>query len=130
MGFSRQEYWSGVPLSLQLCPTLHDPMDCSLPGSSTHGILQARILEWVAIAFSELAAREMQSKTTMRYHYIPIRMAKREIITTSSADKGEEMGHSYIVYGRVKWYNHCGKSFGSFFKKKKINIQLYTTQQL
>ena len=37
----------------QLCPTLHDPMDCSLPGSSIHGIFQARVLEWVAIAFSE-----------------------------------------------------------------------------
>ena len=36
----------------QLCPTLHDPMDCSLPGSSIHGIFQARVLEWVAIAFS------------------------------------------------------------------------------
>ena len=32
--------------------TLSDPMDCSLPGSSVHGILQARVLEWVAIAFS------------------------------------------------------------------------------
>ena len=38
--------------SLQLCPTLCDFMDSSLPGSSVHGILQARILEWVAIAFS------------------------------------------------------------------------------
>ena len=36
----------------QLCPTLHDPMDCSLPGSSIHWIFQARVLEWVAIAFS------------------------------------------------------------------------------
>ena len=36
----------------QSCPTLCDPMDCSLPGSSIHGILQARILEWVAISFS------------------------------------------------------------------------------
>ena len=34
------------------CLTLHDPMDCSLPGSSAHGIFQARALEWVAIAFS------------------------------------------------------------------------------
>ena len=40
--------------SLQLCPTLRDPMDCSLPGSSTHGIFQARVLEWGAIAFSEV----------------------------------------------------------------------------
>ena len=38
----------------QLCPTLHDPMDCSLPGSSVHGIFQARVLEWGATAFSDL----------------------------------------------------------------------------
>ena len=37
----------------QLCLTLHDPMDCSLPGSSIHGISQARVLEWGAIAFSD-----------------------------------------------------------------------------
>ena len=37
----------------QSCPTLSDPMDCSLPGSSVHGIFQARVLEWGAIAFSE-----------------------------------------------------------------------------
>ena len=36
----------------QSCLTLCDPMDCSLPGSSVHGIFQARVLEWVAIAFS------------------------------------------------------------------------------
>ena len=39
-------------LVAQSCPTLCDPMDCSLPGSSAHGILQARIPEWVAISFS------------------------------------------------------------------------------
>ena len=39
----------------QLCPTLRDPMDCSLPGSSIHGIFQARVLEWGAIAFSVIA---------------------------------------------------------------------------
>ena len=36
----------------QLCPTLRDPMDCSLPGFSIYGIFQARVLEWGAIAFS------------------------------------------------------------------------------
>jgi len=41
--------------SLQLCPTLCDPIDSSLPGSPIPGILQARTLEWVAIAFSEYA---------------------------------------------------------------------------
>ena len=38
----------------QSCPTLSDPMDCSLSGSSVHGIFQARVLEWGAIAFSNL----------------------------------------------------------------------------
>ena len=60
LGFSRQEHWSGLPFPspmresevAQMCPTLHNPMDCSLPGSSIHGIFQARVLEWGAIAFS------------------------------------------------------------------------------
>ena len=62
-GFSRQEYWSGVPSpspkpytaavkSLQSCATLCDPIDGSPLGSSVPGILQVRILEWVAISFS------------------------------------------------------------------------------
>ena len=93
MGFSRQEYWSGVPLpsppevssqsqstgtdkglseqkaffwvfipclpSAQPSPTLSDPMDCSPPGSSVHGILQARALERAAMAFSLMENRYM-----------------------------------------------------------------------
>ena len=43
----------------QSCSTLRDPMDCSLPGSSVHGILQARVLEWGAIAFSKREGREV-----------------------------------------------------------------------
>ena len=42
----------------QSCPTLSDPMDCSLPGSSVHGICQARVLEWAAIAFSQYNHRD------------------------------------------------------------------------
>ena len=45
-------------LVTQSCPTLCDPMDCSLPGSSVHGILQARILEWVATPFSRESSRQ------------------------------------------------------------------------
>ena len=41
----------------QSYPTLSDPMDCNLPGSSIHGIFQARVLEWGAIAFSKAYAR-------------------------------------------------------------------------
>ena len=52
----------------QLCLTLRDPMDCSLPGSSVHGIFQARVLEGGAIAFSILipaAAESLQSCPTL-----------------------------------------------------------------
>ena len=48
-------FWNSLAFSrevAQSCPTLCDPMDCSIPGSSAHGIFQARILEWVAISFS------------------------------------------------------------------------------
>ena len=45
-------------LSLQLCPTLCDPMDCSPPGSSVHGILQTRRLEWVAMPSSRGSSRD------------------------------------------------------------------------
>ena len=62
LGFSRQEHWSPLPFPspmneseiTQLCPTLCIPMDCSRPGSSIHGIFQARVLEWGAIAFSTM----------------------------------------------------------------------------
>ena len=47
-----QDAAAAAAKSLQSYPTLCDPMDCSLPGSSIHGIFQARVLEWVAIAFS------------------------------------------------------------------------------
>ena len=57
LGFSREQHWRGLPFSspmresevTQSCPTLSDPMDCSLPGSSVHGIFQ----EWGAFAFSD-----------------------------------------------------------------------------
>ena len=50
------EWVSSACVPAQLCPTLCYPMDCSLPGSSVHGISQARILEWVAISFSRVTS--------------------------------------------------------------------------
>ena len=78
MWFSTWKYWSGLPCSpprkdwpaaaaaaksLQLCLTLCDPMDCSLPGFSVHGILQARTLEWVAISFLNAWKWKMKVKS-------------------------------------------------------------------
>ena len=68
--------------SLQSCPTLCDPVDGSLLGSSVPGILQARILEWVAISFS------------MNNHYLPI----KEIGNSPSGDY-PEANPSYAVAG-------------------------------
>ena len=61
----------------QSCPTLSDPTDCSLPGSSIHGIFQARVLEWAAIAFSIscIVMGIWQSKTpslTLPSHLSPL----------------------------------------------------------
>ena len=68
-GFSRQECWSGLPFpspmhesekwkwSRSVVSDSSDPMDCSLPGSSVHGIFQAKVLEWGAIAFSVMEKR-------------------------------------------------------------------------
>ena len=66
----------------QSCPTLHDPMDCSPPGSSVHEIFQARVLEWVDISFSRgssdpgikprapsLRADALPSETPGKLHY-------------------------------------------------------------
>ena len=74
LGFSRQEHWSGLPFPSAMhesesevtdwCPTLHGPMDCSLPGSSVHGIFQARVLEWDAIAFSRRVAVNVNKSPT------------------------------------------------------------------
>ena len=52
----------------QSCPTLSDPMDCSLPGSSIHGIFKARVLEWAAIAFSSAVLSFLYSPTITSIH--------------------------------------------------------------
>ena len=51
--------WAESKFKFQLCPILRDPVDCSPPGSSVHGIPQARILEWIAIPFSRDSSQPM-----------------------------------------------------------------------
>ena len=73
LGFSRQEHWSRLPFPspmkvknerevAQSSPTLSNPMDCSLPGSSIHGIFQARVLEWGAIDFSVSSRSQIKTQ--------------------------------------------------------------------
>ena len=66
----------------QSCPTLRNPMDCSLPGSSIRGIFQARVLEWVAIAFSEYSG------------LIPFRMGGLDLLAIQGTLKSLLQHHS------------------------------------
>ena len=71
LGFSRQEHWNGLPFpspmhesekwkwSRSVMSDSSDPMDCSLPGSSVHGIFQAKVLEWGAIAWESRHRRNV-----------------------------------------------------------------------
>ena len=65
----------------QSCLTLCDPMDCSPPGSAAHGILQARILEWLAIPFSRGSSRPRDC--LLHFRQILYRLSYREILTDS-----------------------------------------------
>ena len=79
----------------QSCPTLSDPMDCSLPGSSVHWIFQARVLEWGAIAF---IIRDMQINNTMRCHFTPVIMTflKRKTNIGEDAEKKQLLSTLYF----------------------------------
>ena len=68
----------------QSCLTLCDPLDCSLPGSSVHGIFQARVLEWGAIAFSNQEIR----KTLLISMMIMVTMMSLVCLTPSKASSG------------------------------------------
>ena len=69
----------------QSCPTLFDPMDCSLPGSSIHGIFQARVLEWGATAFSALYLSSANTLLTINQTFAsPFHAVEKEMATHSS----------------------------------------------
>ena len=117
--------WKKESEVVQSCPTLCNPTDCSLPGSSVQGIFQARILEWVAISFSRRssqpgdwtqvshivgrrftiwATREVWWKT---YHDTSIRMVKIETETPNAGD---------IAVGNAKWCSHFRRQFGGLLQ--------------
>ena len=96
----------------QSCLTLRDPMDCSLPGSSVHGIFQARVLEWGAIAFSTSALLTTPKPLTVwittncgkffkRWEYqtfweIRMQVKKQQLEMDMKQQNGSKLGKEYI----------------------------------
>ena len=94
--------------SLQLCPTLCDPMDCSPPGSSAHGILQGRILERVAMLSSRRSSqpreRTLSSALTGGFFY-KIKSLKKKKTST------QQCSHDCMLYIHTHYHNHIPSGF-------------------
>ena len=86
----------------QLCRNLRDPMDCSLPGSSIHGIFEARVLEWGAIAFSDDQPR-----------YI---LKSRDITFLTKVRLVKAMAFPVVRYGCESWTIKAESRISDAFK--------------
>ena len=73
----------------QLCATLSDPMDCSPPGSSISGIFQARVLEWVAIAFSRSDLSHSNRQINPNWTILSLICVYEDTFSTSLIDRTE-----------------------------------------
>ena len=100
----------------QLCPTLCDPMDCSPSGSSIHGIFQARVLEWGAIAFS--GEQVLGSRNLWVFWIVSDQLLTQSIVTVICGSL-----FSFIFYPHLKTYNwHTIKyTILYFFKGTQFN---------
>ena len=93
LGFSRQEHWSGLPFPspmhesevAQSCSTLRDPMDCSLPGSSIHGIFQVTVLEWGCHRLLCIKRQSMQKQSILRQWKGPSKYTQRTLQNTETS---------------------------------------------
>ena len=79
----------------QPCPTLSDPMDCSPPDSSVHGISQARVLEWGAIAFSDLGRKAMTKLDSI--------LKNRDVSLPTKVHVVKAMAFPIVMYGCESW---------------------------
>ena len=132
ISFSRDKVWSEWSEVAQLCPTLWDPMDCSLPGSSIHGIFQVRIVEWVAISFSRFQVvwrfffnvLKILLKELDHFHKVTVICYKWFLIyynvTKESANWHLESAIGFIIYGSLK----IGLRFSLIFSYTEILVKL------
>ena len=99
----------------QSCPTLSNPMDCSLPGSSANRIFQTRVLEWVAIAFSSY-----KMKIVSHWHKVRLREQRNRI------EHPKINPHIYFNWSSTSVLRlHCGeKEFSSKMAFGKLDIHM------
>ena len=110
--------WSEVT---QSCPTLCDPMDCSLQGSSVHGIFQARVLEWVAISFSRGSSRPRDR--TWVSHIAGRRFtvwATREAIL--SVKEPQTASGYHTEQGRI--LHHCSRFYWTALNSENSSVEI------
>ena len=89
----------------QLCLTLSDPMDCSLPGSSTHGIFQAIVLEWAAIVFSgEIYKASLKSVRQVLFWPLPVPLVG-SFLCPRYFNKGKQWKQCQTLFFGLQ--NHC-----------------------
>ena len=131
-------------LVAQSCPTLFNPMDCSLLGSSVHGILQARILQWVAILFSRGASqpKDWNCISCIAGGFFTI-WATREAwelprTVDSRAASQTLPGHSYLGFNQpARWHwcilkaeNHCRREVKDFMSTNKDSCKCVVRKRL
>ena len=97
----------------QSCLTLSNPMDCSLPGSSIHGIFQARVLEWGAIAFSMYSLICLQCRRPWFDSWVMKIPWRRERLPTPNSSLENSM--DAIVHGVAKSQKRLGNFHFHFF---------------
>ena len=109
----------------QSCPTLLDPLNCSLPGSSAHGIFQARVLEWGAIAFSVLAWEMSTIVWWLEYSLVLPFLGCRMRI-----DFFQSCGHCWVFQICWHWTQHLDgiilKGFERLYSNSIASLALLT----
>ena len=109
----------------QSCPTLCNPMDCNLPGSSVHGIFQARILEWVVISFSKESSqpRDYTWSHTLQADSLPSEAP--EIIILNQVSQTEKGKYHMISLTCGLWKKK--KDTCELISKTETNSQIWRT---
>ena len=121
--------------AVQTCPTLCDPIDCSPPGSSIHGIFQARALEWVAIAFSNAWKWQGKVKSLSRVRLLAIPWTAAHQAPPSMGFSRQEYWSGvpspsprlllvfYKFFEGKIWFHCEPQDYGTFYMSFKFSVQ-------